>query len=253
VYSVVSGLGAGRLPEVGFLRRLAAITVPRPQDLRRLRDSGVSHSHLVRAGIDATLFTSQPAPPCEPFVLMSGSAPWTIDQFGTKGVDSLLEVTQELPFLRLVLLWRGWHLGELRRRIAARGLGDRVEVLRERVDVNEVRGRVHAAVVLASDARLVKAFPHSLLEALACGRPVIVSHGIALSEYVEQTGCGRVVRGVEPVGLARAIRDLKQEYAMFRAKALSVDRRDFSIERLAEDYRGLYASILGPRPSGPEA
>jgi glycosyltransferase involved in cell wall biosynthesis len=244
VYSAVTGLGSGRLPGLRFLRRLSAIVVPTRHDLSRLHQLGVPQGHVVTAGIDATRFTFQPAPRGETFVLMSGSAPWAARQFRTKGVDAMIEVLRQMPSLRLVFLWRGWLIEELRRRIGARGLEDRVEILTERVDVNEVLGRVHAAVVLAEEPKLVKAFPHSLLESLAAGRPVILSKGIALAEHVEETGCGQVVRGVDPGDLAEAIRSLRDAYSSFQAKALLVGRRDFSLEKLIEDYRDVYTSAL---------
>jgi glycosyltransferase involved in cell wall biosynthesis len=244
VYSVVAGLGDGHLPGLGFLRRLGAIVVPHQRDLSRLRQLGVSQGHVITGGIDKTRLTFRPAPRGETFVLMSGSPPWTAQQFRTKGVDALLEALRQTPFLRLVFLWRGWFLEELRRRIADRGLADRVEVLADKVDVNEVLGRVHAAVVLAEEPKLVKAFPHSLLEALAAGRPVIVSRGIALAEHVEHTGCGQVVRGVDQADLVKAIGHVKEGYSSFQANAVRVGQRDFSLEGLVESYRGVYASVL---------
>jgi glycosyltransferase involved in cell wall biosynthesis len=250
VYSVVTGLG-GSSPSIDLLRRLDAVVVPTQDDLSRLRRLGVSHGHVVTAGIDTTRLTIGSVPRGDHFVLMSASAPWTLPQFGTKGVDALLDVARAMPFLRLILLWRGWLVEEIRRRVAEYGLTDRVEVLNERVDVNEVLGRVHGAIVLAEDQRLVKAFPHSLLEALACGKPIIVSDGIALAEYVDRTQCGLVVKGVERSGLADAVGRLRRDYSRLRANALRVGRRDFTIDNLVDGYAKVYASVLGLEPAAP--
>ena len=97
--------------------------------------------------------------------------------------------------VRLVFLWRGVLLPELVARVRRFEVSERVEILRDRVDVSEVLARVHAAVVLAGQPGLVRAYPHSLLEALAAGRPVLVSDGNPMAEYVRATGCGRVVPG----------------------------------------------------------
>ena len=91
--------------------------------------------------------------------------------------------------------------------------------------------RVHAAVVLAGRPGLVKAFPHSLLEALAAGRPVLVSEGNPMAEYVRETGCGRVVPRLAAADLLEAIRLLRLDYATCRARAVDVGQRDFSQER----------------------
>ena len=165
---------------------------------------------------------------------------WTEGQFRSKGVDALLEVARQTPWLRLVFLWRGFLLEELRRRVDARGLADRVDVLTDRVDVNQVLRRVHGAVVLADAAELVKAYPHSLLEALVCGRPVLVSDCISMADYVTKTDCGRVVRGVSAEDLGRQVQELREGYGRHQERACRVGRRDFSRDRVVEAYRELY-------------
>jgi len=245
VYTVVSGLGRRRIPPSHALDRLSAIAVPSQLDRERLIQQGVTQAHVVPAGVDASRFDVVPiAASEETFVLLAGSAPWTRGQFHSKGMDALLEVARRTPSLRLVLLWRGWLLEELHRRVDSMGLSDRVEILTERVDVNQVLRRVHAAVVLAEAAELVKAYPHSLLEALVCGRPVLVSDCIAMAGYVREAGCGRVVRGVSLSDLQERIQELRDDYAHHQENARQVGRRDFSQENVVKAYRKLYESAL---------
>jgi glycosyltransferase involved in cell wall biosynthesis len=257
VYTVVSGLGRGRIPSPRAFRRLVAVAVPTPGDRDRLTERGFSEARVIVPGVDLSRFEHAPIAVGETFTLLVGSAPWTRGQFRSKGMDAVLEVARRIPSLRLVFLWRGWLLEELHRRIAARGLTDRAEVITERVDVSEVFRRAHAAVVLARSGDLVKAFPHSLLEALACGRPVLVSDCIAMSDYVGGAGCGRVVRGVSPSDLGQEVRALRERYEWYSDNARRVGRRDFSVERVVEAYRPLYEAmrpgtrtVSGSSPSG---
>jgi glycosyltransferase involved in cell wall biosynthesis len=111
------------------------------------------------------------------------------------------------------------------------------------VDVNNVLAQVHAAVVLASDARLVKAYPHSLLEALAAGKPVLVSRAIPMSDYVEQTGCGEVVEAVNPQSLLATLEQLEANYETCRTTAQRAGQRDFMQQRMVAAYKQLYASL----------
>ncbi len=246
VYTVTAGVGpAGRMPPTSFLRRLRAIVVPSRVDLDALTRRGLRNAHLIRPGIDATRFVDAPAPPGPEFVLLSGSAPWTRSQFRSKGVDVLLEAARALRDLRLVFLWRGVLLPELVARVGRLELSDRVEILRDRVDVSRVLTRVHAAAVLAGHPGLVKAYPHSLLEALAAGRPVVVSDGNPMAEYVRDTGCGRVVPRLRAPDLLEAIRQLRQNYAAYRARAAEAGRRDFSQEELVVAHRELYRALAG--------
>jgi glycosyltransferase involved in cell wall biosynthesis len=199
------------------------------------------NAHVIRPGIDTSRFSPTPPPAGPGLALLAGSAPWTRAQFVTKGVEALLAAAEARPDLRLVFLWRGLFFEEMQERVARRGLERRVEVINRRVEVNEVLARVHAAVALASDATLVKAFPHSLLESLAAGRPVLVSRALPMADYAERTGCGQVVERVSAEGVLVALTQLEAGYEAHRAAALRVGQRDFSQRALVGAYERLYA------------
>jgi len=246
VYTVATGLDPGRrLPPLAFLRRLAAIVVPSETDRAALARRGLARVHVIRPGIDVARFADSPAPAGPGFALLSGSAPWTAEQFQTKGVDLLLEAAREMPDVRLVFLWRGVLLPELLARVQRLGLSDRVEILHDWVDVSRVMAGVHAAAVLTGRRGLVKAYPHSLLEALAAGRPVFVSRGDPMAAYVEETGCGRVLARLDPAELVAAIAALRQGYERYRARAAEVGQRDFSQEEFVAAHRRLYRTLVG--------
>jgi len=107
----------------------------------------------------------------------------------------------------------------MRRRITDAGLSERVKLLTQQVDVNRVLAGAHASVVLAGDDALIKAYPHSLLESLAAGKPVLVSSIIPLARDVLAQGCGIVVDGVDAVSLGAAVDELVTNYAQYAAAA----------------------------------
>ena len=179
VYTVTSGVGSThRVPSLSYLRRLGAIVVPGRSDLDALTRLGLENVHVVPPGIDVSRFIDTPPPSGSEFILLAGSAPWARQQFVTKGIDALLALARDMRDVRLVFLWRGVLLREVIARVMDAGLAERVEILQDRVDVSRVLIRAHASVVLAEAPGLVKAYPHSLLEALAAGRPVVISDGI---------------------------------------------------------------------------
>lgn len=243
IYSVAAGLRPSRRIERARLSALAAIVVSSERDRRSLAESGLDNVHVIRSGIDLSRFTPAPTPEAPGFRLLAGSAPWTEDQFRSKGVTALLAAAEVRWDLRPVFLWRGLLFERMREEIAQRHLEKRVRVINEWVNVNEVLAGVHAAVVLASDATLVKAFPHSLLEALAVGRPVLVSRALPMAEYVERTGCGQVVETVSGAGVLEALERLESNYEAHREAALRVGRRDFSRQALVRAYGQLYESV----------
>jgi len=243
IYSVTAGLRSRQPGNLSKLGRLTAIVVSNERDRATLRGWGLGNVHIIRPGIDASRFSPASPPPGPGFTLLAGSAPWTESQFHSKGVEALLAAAEARPDLRLVFLWRGLLFEEMQARVAQRGLHDRVEVINRRVDVNEMLARVHAAVVLADDAALVKAFPHSLLESLAAGRPVLVSQVLPMADYVARMGCGQVVEAISPDGVLEALTRLESNYEARQAAALKVRRRDFSQQALLEAYERLYASV----------
>jgi glycosyltransferase involved in cell wall biosynthesis len=243
VYTATAGAhGADRTTIQRLAQRVHALVVPTEAERAELSQWSISNVVAIRPGIDITRF-SHTTPPTRPFTLLMGSAPWTIEQFESKGVEALLGAAQVRQDLRLIFLWRGLHVEEMERRVVQRNLGDRVSIINRPVDVNDVLAQVHAAVVLADDTTLVKAYPHSLLEALAAGRPVLVSRAIPMSDYVEQTSCGKVVQKVSSQSLLEALDQLEADYGACQARALQVGQRDFSQEKLIKAYQQLYASI----------
>ncbi len=223
IYRVSAGLGQARAPAaLDVFRGWRRIVVSNERDLATLQAWGLANVTMVRPAIDRRCAPAAPPPPADRgFVLLAGSAPWIPRQFHTKGFDALLEAVRRRPDLRLVCLWRGlWH-DEICRRVRRLGLANRVEVLNERVAVGPVLARCHAAVVLAATPSLVKAYPHSLLEALSAGRPVLVSQAIPMADFVAARACGAVVERITPEAILGAVDAVRAGYATMAGNALT--------------------------------
>jgi glycosyltransferase involved in cell wall biosynthesis len=245
VYSLTGGV-RHRRPDVGYFGSLAAVTVTDARSLARLRSWGLKNSHLVHPGIDTSRFSHAPIPLGSEVRLMVGSAPWTRAQFRKKGVDILLAAAQRSPRLHLVFLWRGVLADEMERRVRRLKLESQVEILNRKVDVNEVLAGVHASILLATDPAIIRPYPHSLMESLVAGKPVIVSRSITMAGYVERTGCGKVVRHLGPATVADAVDSMVREYDDLQAAAQLVGQRDFSQRSMIVSFQEVYAGILEP-------
>lgn len=247
VYSLSSGLG-DNLPNLSYFSRLAAVTVYDRDSYQKLCDWGLTNVHLVRSGIDVNRFTHTALSLTGDIRLLVASAPWTEAQFQSKGVDALLAAAQRIPRLQLTFLWRGVFYAEMMARVKQAGLDERVQVINRQVDVNEILAGMHGTVNLAMNGAIIKAYPHSLLDSLAAGKPVIVSRAIAMSQDVEQSGCGLVVNEVTANGLADglivAINEFVEKYDSLVAEAMLVGRRDFNQPQMIDSFRKVYAAVV---------
>jgi glycosyltransferase involved in cell wall biosynthesis len=243
VYSLSSGLGDKR-PNLRFLAKMTAVTVPDERSYDKLRGWGLDNVHWVKAGVESGRFSHTPQPLNGKIRLLVASAPWTEAQFQSKGIDALLALAGQRLDIELLFLWRGHLLNEMQQRLAAHNLADRVQVIDRLVDVNKILATVHATVNLASDSSIIKAYPHSLLDSLAAGKPVLVSRAVPMADTVAQTGCGAVVESVTPEAIGWAVDELKANYERMVATAVRVGQRDFSLEGMVESYRAVYAAVL---------
>lgn len=253
---------AGRAAALLRSRPNVGIVVSSPRDKTTLA-AALEPAHVdpsqavtfIRPGIDLAKFPLQTewpfspaAAPDQPFYLLCASAPWQPADFVRKGIDALLAAAQAVPQLHLTFLWRDLLMAEMERRVAQAGLGARVRVVNALANVSAELLHTHAAVLLASDSSIVKAYPNSLLEAVCSGRPVLISRQIALSDDVTALGCGVVVDDVNPAAVQKGVRDLMAGHAGFAAAARAVPRITFDRARWQSEYLARYASLLAARP-----
>jgi glycosyltransferase involved in cell wall biosynthesis len=242
VYTITAGVEAR--PNLAYLRRMAVVTVPDERSLAQLQGWGMNNVAQQRPGIATHRFSHHPLPlpPEQPLQLLVASAPWTLAQFSSKGFDALLAAAQAMPDLHLTLLWRGLQVDEIRRRVANLGIGERVTLIDQTVDVNNALAQVHAAAIFASAPGIIKSYPHSLLDALAAGKPVLLNRTIPMADYVNKKGCGVVVDAVTPEAIQAALKQLRAGYEAYASAARLVGQRDFTEETALEAARAIYAT-----------
>jgi hypothetical protein len=146
-----------------------------------------------------------------------------------------------------VFLWRGVLVDEMERRMRGARVGQQVEVINKRVDVNQVLSTVHGSIALATDPAIIRPYPHSLLESLAAGKPVLVSKEIPMSDYVAHTGCGVMVESTESAAILAAVNSFADRYAQLQRAALEVGQRDFAQERMLTSFQVVYEHVTAQR------
>lgn len=244
VYSITATLrdqDLGSKMEKFFL--LDQIIVNNERDWQKLKDKGFENTALVPPMVNLSGLKPHCLPLENHFNLLMASAPWERDQFDSKGVNLLLKTIKANPRLRLILLWRGRLFKELIARIKNEQVESQVEVIDRKVNIRDMMARVHATVLVSNSSEVVKSYPNSLLESLACAKPVILSGKIAMSDFVRQKGCGMVLEEFRVESLLELIGQLENNYDAIRKAAEFVDLGQFSSEHVLSLMSAIYHQI----------
>lgn len=225
-------------------RKKIHLVLASEHEQRQAKERGWKNTSVVYPGINTrALISIPPAERSKEFVLLAGSAPWEKSKFVQKGFYLMLKLVKLNPDIRLITLWRGVLFEEWKAMIEEYEVTDRVEVYNNWVEIDAIMPRVHAAIVLADRGGIVKAWPHSLLEALTANRPVVISRVIPMASYVEEHETGVVVETMEYKELEEAIHTLIKDYEKYQ-KSASQTGDLFSIDRNIHAYQDIYNTVL---------
>lgn len=162
--------------------------------------------------------------------------------FERKGVGALLEALAELPpSVRAVVVGRDKKLAAYRRRAERLGLGTRVYFAGGQKDILPWYGIADLFVM----PTLYEPFGNVILEAMACGLPVVTSTKCGGAELITPGGGGFVVDALDVAGLRDAI-DRLCDPDLREATGQAARRRaeEFTLERMAREFSELYRSLL---------
>ena len=102
-----------------------------------------------------------------------------------------------------------------------------------RLEPSAVIDQIRRARVVVCPSR-IETFSRATIEALALGRPVIVTETTGAAHWVQSTGCGSVIPPDDPAALARAIRDWTSRENVPGAPAIITS--ELTASRAAEDW-----------------
>jgi glycosyltransferase involved in cell wall biosynthesis len=251
-----SAIRAAERLERASYRRAAAITVPTEGlagDIGQLPEAG---GKVVRLGpaVDTHRFRPLPAP--------AGDGPLRILYAGTiglaQGVGTLLEAARIAgPEVELHIAGDGAEAADLRDRLR-RNPAANVRLLGAvpHEQVPGLYGDVDAAAVLLRDRPVFEsALPTKLLEAMAAGRPVLLSASGESERLVEAAEAGLVVPPGDAVALADAMRRLRSatssSLGALGAAGRSYVERNFGWDSAAAQWQDLLERVAAQEPNSP--
>jgi len=200
---------------------------------------------VIHNGVDCKKFSPLPVPSHGPVVCVAN---FTMQKGHRILLEAVARLVPEFPGLQVELAGSGPMQDDLQARAGRLGLANRVAFLRTVQDVRSVLARASMFVLPA----LWEGLGLAVLEAMAMGRPVIVTDVDGLREIVTHERDGLVVQSGDVVALAEAIARLLRDRALAQrlgdaARAHVVE--DFTIERMARRLEDFYESLAG-RKSG---
>jgi glycosyltransferase involved in cell wall biosynthesis len=199
---------------------------------------------LIFPPVDLHRFTPAPEPP-GPFTVLFASSPEEATWLEARGIPQLLEAAALRPNMRFRLLWRPWgnSLPRLRQMLAQRELHNVELVVGRFADMVGQYRAAHATVAPFTRMRQCKSAPNSLVESLACGRPVVVSPQVGLAELVQEGRAG-ISSEVSGQALADSFDRIQADWSAFSSGARRLAERWFATERFLEAYHNLYQELI---------
>lgn len=173
-----------------------------------------------------------------------------------KGFDVLVEACgilrrRAVPFEAVIVGEHGEHEAEIRRRIEALGLGDSVRLAgpmeQARLFEEYRRAGVFCLPCRVLDNGDRDGIPNVLMEAMACGLPVVTTPVSGIPEIIRDGVNGRLVPPDDPAALADALLRIDSDQQLARSlsdEARATVRERFDGERFAAQLATLFREVL---------
>ncbi|EKK5267323.1 glycosyltransferase family 4 protein [Cronobacter dublinensis] len=162
--------------------------------------------------------------------------------FARKGVAVALQAIVDHPAVWLLVAGRDKHARRFEALARKLGVASRVKFLGPVSDIKTVYGSADALIL----PTLYDPFPNVCVEALACGLPLLTSHGCGAAEWVQEGENGWVRDALDAAGYRQAIgewlagRTAGKDYAAAARRTAE----PWTLERMAQELNALYRELL---------
>jgi glycosyltransferase involved in cell wall biosynthesis len=179
----------------------------------------------------------------DPFRILFATSPMSEHSLLTRGIFLLLHAARKMPEIQFTIVWRGKKCTKLAKAIEDLKIQN-IELINGYVsNMDEIYDAVHATILPGITYSSLKPCPHSGLESLAHGKPLLVSYPTSINSIIFRCNCG-VVFEPDIQSLVQAIEHLMVNYGWYQGNCHPTIEKYFSEEVFISRYRTLYHSML---------
>ena len=216
----------------------------------RLANAGLNPGKIkvVYPGIDLSSFSPRSTwkVPRRPRVLFA-TFPRTEAELADRGVLLLLEVAQLYPEIDFTLVSRPWNSGNTAH-VAVKKYAETRDL--SNVTILEGLQRFMGDIYRKHDFTVIpyttpdggKECPRSLVEALSCGVPVLISDIAPFAPFVEMHNCGRLFSR-NPQSFCIAMQQALAAYPSLSTNAAQIAAQTFDLRNTIGQYRAIYEAL----------
>ena len=243
--SILTGVAGEATLPLNYYNRMSFIVVDNEEQRKALLKSGIEQEKIkvIYPGIELEPLLEVPnQKQNDDFTVLFASSPPTIKELAARGVFELLEAAEKLPEIRFIFLWRPWgdSFFKIKKEIKDRGLRNIQLIYKKIKDMRELYCKCHVVIApFKKDGG--KSCPTSIMEALACGRPVIVGPGVGIKGLIDEYGVGL---SYEDGDLIETIKLMKSNWSYFTSQTRDIAQQFFSREKFINEYDKLYQEVL---------
>jgi glycosyltransferase involved in cell wall biosynthesis len=198
---------------------------------------------IIPFGVDTDIFKPKPIP-SQPFRLLFASSPIKKDQLSSRGISLMLSALAKVQKdIRLTYVTREGLSKEIKELILKNKVSDSIDLLTGDQNMPEIFAEHHACIIPYTSHYGVMDLPHTALESLATGRPVVSTDVIGLSFYLDKHNCGTVSTATS-VDLIESINELFNNYKIYQENCRDTAKQYFSQNRFILNYGDIYKEVI---------
>ncbi len=159
-------------------------------------------------------------------------------------IEAMAKLREQHPDVALVLLGDGPDLNRVLAKISDLNLENVVKVVTTKIPQTEM-AKIYSSAYIYLCPSLREIFGMTILEAMACGRPVIGSNVGGIPEVVKHGVNGFIIDPLDVEGLYRYISILLEDHAkydFFRSEALKTSKK-YSWDVIAKNFVEVYEKV----------